>query len=54
VKRARRHALIQEYELFRMQPEETIADVLKRFTHIINHLTALGKVFDREELKIKN
>ena len=36
-----------------MQPEETIADVLKRFTHIINHLTALGKVFDREELKIK-
>jgi len=27
VKRARKHALIQEYELFRMQQEETIADV---------------------------
>jgi len=26
VKRARKHALIQEYELFRMQPRETIAD----------------------------
>jgi len=27
VKRARKHALIQEYELFRIQPGETIADV---------------------------
>jgi len=27
VKRARKHELIQEYELFRMQPGETIADV---------------------------
>jgi len=27
VKRARKHALIQEYELFRMQQGETIADV---------------------------
>jgi len=32
VKRARKPALIQEYELFRMQPGETIADVQKRFT----------------------
>jgi len=27
VKRARNHALIQEFELFRMQVRETIADV---------------------------
>jgi len=27
VKRSRKHSLIQEYELFRMQPEESIADV---------------------------
>jgi len=27
VKQARKHALIQEYELFRMQPGESIADV---------------------------
>jgi len=33
VKRARKHALIQEYELFRMQQGETIVDVQKRFTH---------------------
>ena len=25
----------------------------KRFTHIVNHLTGLGKEFDREELNIK-
>jgi len=53
VKRARKHSLIQEYELFMMQLEESIADVQKRFTHIVNHLTGLGKVFDKEELNIK-
>ena len=37
VKRAGKHALIQEYELFRMQQGESIADVQKRFTHIVNH-----------------
>jgi len=53
VKRARKHALIQEYELFRMQQGETIADVQKQFTHIVNHLIGLGKQFDKEELNIK-
>ena len=33
-----------------MQPEETIADVI---THIVNHLTGLGKTFDKEEFNIK-
>jgi len=33
VKRARKHALIQEYELFNMKQGEYIADVQKRFTH---------------------
>jgi len=36
-----------------MQPEENIANVHKRFTHIVNHLTGLGKVFDKEALNIK-
>jgi len=53
VKRARKHVLIQEYELFRMQSGESIADVQKRFTHIVNHLIGLGKQFDKEELNIK-
>jgi len=44
---------IQENELFRIQQGETIADVQKRFTHIVNHLIRLGKKFDKEELNIK-
>ena len=36
-----------------MQPEESIVDVHKMFTHIVNHLTGLEKEFDREELNIK-
>jgi len=53
VKRARKHALIQEYEMFRMLEGETISDVQKRFTHIVNRLISLGKIFEREELNIK-
>jgi len=53
VKRARKHALIQEYELFRMQKGESICDVQKRFSHIVNHLISRGNKFDEEELNIK-
>jgi len=53
VKRARKNTLIQEYEMFRMKAGENICDVQKRFTHIVNHLLALGKTFDKEELNIK-
>ena len=52
VKRARKHALIQEYELFKMKQGESIVDVQKIFTHIVNHLMSLGKEFDKEELNI--
>jgi len=53
VKRARKHSLIQEYEMLRMLKGETISDVQKRFTHIVNHLISLGKIFGRDELNIK-
>ena len=53
VKRARKHTLIQEYEMFRMLKGETIAEVQKRFKHIINHLMSLDKTFEKEELNIK-
>ncbi|XP_068474625.1 uncharacterized protein [Phaseolus vulgaris] len=53
VKRARKHALIQEYEMFRMLKGDSIAEVQKGFTHIINHLMSLGKTFDKEKLNIK-
>jgi len=51
VKRAKKHVLIQV--LLRMLKGKTIADVQKRFTHIVNHLIGLGKTFDKEELNIK-
>jgi len=53
VKRARKHTLIQEYEMFRMLKGESIAEVQKRFTHIFNRKMSLGKVFDKKELNIK-
>ena len=53
VKRGRKHTLIQEYEMFKMLKGETIAEVQKRFTHIINHLMSLEKTFEKEELNIK-
>jgi len=53
VKRARKHALIQEYKMFSMLKGETISDIQKRFTHIVNYLMSLGKIFEREELNIK-
>jgi len=53
IKRARKNSFIQEYEMFRMQHGETIYDVQKRFTHIVNHLIGLGKIFDNDELNIK-
>jgi len=43
VKRARKNAFIQEYELFKMQKGESIVKVQKRFTHIVNHLMGLVK-----------
>jgi len=53
VKRAMKHALVQEYELFKMQQGESIVEVQKSFTHIANHLISLGKEFNKEELNIK-
>ncbi|KAF1893034.1 hypothetical protein Lal_00024154 [Lupinus albus] len=53
VKRARLNALTHEYELFRMFPNESIGDMQKRFTHIINHIVALDKTFSKGELTNK-
>ena len=50
VKRSRINTLTHEYELFRMNQNETIQDMQKRFTHIVNHLASLGKIFPNEDL----
>ncbi|KAH1250193.1 hypothetical protein GmHk_05G013407 [Glycine max] len=49
VKRSRVNTLTHEYELFRLNQNETIQDMQKRFTHIVNHLASLGKIFSNED-----
>ena len=50
VKRSRINALTHEYELSRKNANESIQNMQKRFTHIVNHLAALGKEFQNEDL----
>ena len=50
VKRARINSLTREFELFSMNQGESIQDMQKRFTHILNHLITLGKSFQNEDL----
>ena len=53
VKRSRLNTLSQEYELFRMQSGEIILDLQKRFVHLTNHLSVLGKTLMNDELNLK-
>jgi len=53
VNRARKNTLVQEYELLQMKQNESISDFQTRFTHIVNHLEALGKSFINKELNTK-
>nr|KYP31948.1 hypothetical protein KK1_047495 [Cajanus cajan] len=53
VKRSRKHTLIREYELLRMNNGESISDFQKIFTHLINHLVDLGRKSEEEELNLK-
>jgi hypothetical protein len=53
VKRSKLNTLSQEYELFRMQPGESILNMQKRFVHLTNHLKALGKTITNDELNLK-
>ena len=50
VKRSRINTLTHEYGLFRMNPNETIHDMQKRFRNIENHLASLGKIFPNKDL----
>ena len=50
VKRSKINTLTHEYELFRMNQNETIQDMQKKFTHIVNHLASLGKIFPNKDL----
>lgn len=39
--------------MFRMYPSESILNLQKRSSHLINHLTTLGKYFTNDGLNLK-
>jgi len=53
VKRSRINTLTYEYEFFRMNTNENIQSMQKRFTHIVNHPVSLGKTFHNEDFNNK-
>lgn len=53
VKRSKLNTLSQKYEMFRMHSGETILDLRKKFSHLTNHLIALGKTFMNDELNLE-
>jgi hypothetical protein len=50
VKRSRVNTLMNEYELFAMNSNESIESLQLRFTHIVNHLLSLGKYLSNDDL----
>ena len=43
VRETKINLLVHQYELFKMQPNETIKEMFTRFTDITNNLKSLGK-----------
>ncbi|XP_042953597.1 uncharacterized protein LOC122290115, partial [Carya illinoinensis] len=50
VKESKIYILTHEYEMFKMNDDESISSMHTRFTNIINNLTALGKVYSKVEI----
>ena len=50
VRETKINMLVHQYELFKMQPEETIKEMFTRFTDITNNLKSLGKSYTNEEM----
>ena len=49
-KQSRIDLLVQQYELFTMNKDESIKDMFTRFTLITNELRSLGKIYSSEDL----
>ena len=50
VKESKINMLVHKYEVFRMEPNESIKCMYTRFTDIINGLKSLGKSYTNSEL----
>ena len=53
VKDSKVNILLHDFELFQMQPSETIGDMYTRFTDVVNNLRVLGKSFSNFDLVSK-
>ena len=50
VKNTKVNMLVHTYEMFRMEPNESITDMYTRFTNIVNAMRSLGKVISNADL----
>jgi len=50
VRETKINIFVHQYELFMMQPDETIKEMFTRFTDITNNLKSLGKTYTNEEM----
>ena len=53
VKELKINLLVHNYELFLMRENETIVEMITRFTNIVNDLEALGKTYKESEKVMK-
>ena len=49
MKKSKINLLIHNYELFSMEENETIVEMITRFTDIVNGLEVLGKTYKESE-----
>ena len=49
IKKKRRAVLIQEYKHFEAKPDESLTDIYDRFLTLLNNLSLVGNVYDRED-----
>ncbi|KAL8114183.1 hypothetical protein AgCh_021150 [Apium graveolens] len=53
IKKNRRVVLIQEYEHFETKDDESLTNIYDRFLTLLNNLSLVGKVYDREDSNTK-
>ena len=53
VKESKINLLVHNYELFSMKENETIVEMITRFTDIVNGFEALGKTYKESEKVMK-
>ena len=53
VKSSKINLLVHNYELFKMNPNETISVMFTRFTNITNGLKSLGRIYSNADLVLK-